>query len=174
MSAKTCAGFSLLEAICSLTLIVCLITMATPASVNWIDKQRMHSLQTDFFHMAYQARAVAMTRKSRVTLCPLTDQGICSFNWSNRLSSFIDSNGNRQIDLGEEIVHVLSITETVRLNWRGMRPTNSIHFSSQGVTFVSNGTMSFCSRNPAINNEAVVINRQGRIKTSSTVTNCSP
>ena len=173
MSAKTCAGFSLLEAIYTLTLMTCLIAMATPASVNWIDKQKMHSSQVDFFRIASQARALAMTRQRRVTLCPLTDQGTCSNSWSNRISSFIDTNGNRQLDSGEEIIQTLLLADTVRLNWHGMQPTHSIQFSSQGMALVSNGTMSFCSRKPEVKNKAVIINRQGRIKTSDDVTYCS-
>ncbi|MDX1367457.1 GspH/FimT family protein [Pseudomonas sp.] len=166
------AGFSLLEALMALALIASLLGIATPALSGWVHKQKMHSLQTDLFHMATQARYLAMTRQSRVTLCPLTAQAVCSQQWTESLSSFIDSNGNRRLDQGEEIISTLQLPSGIALNWRGMRPTNSIHFSSQGVTFVSNGTMSLCPRQGSAKPGAIVINRQGRMKVSGSRARC--
>lgn len=122
--------------------------------------------------MTNKARYLAMTSQSRVTLCPLTQQGQCQQSWSDSISSFIDSNGNRRLDPGEEILSTLYLPNNIHLYWRGMLPNNSIHFSSQGVTFVSNGTMSLCPTRSGARTGAVVINRQGRIKASSDGARC--
>lgn len=166
------AGFSLHEALIALALVASLLGIATPAVSGWVHKQKMHSLQTDLLHTATQARYLAMTRQSRVTLCPLTVEETCSQQWTESLSTFIDSNGNRRLDPGEEVISTLQLPSGIALNWRGMRPTNSIHFSSQGVTFVSNGTMSLCPQQGSAQPVAILINRQGRIRVSSSEAHC--
>ncbi len=172
MRTDSTAGYSLLDSLITLALIGTLIGIATPALSSWNEHQRLRSLQTDLFHMTNKARYLAMTSQSRVTLCPLSEQGKCQQSWSGSISSFIDSNGNRQLDAGEEVFSTLYVPINITLNWRGMLPNNSIHFSNQGVTFVSNGTMSFCSSRSNTHNGTMVINRQGRVKTSKQGASC--
>lgn len=166
MRANQIAGYSLLDLLLTLAVLGLLMGMAVPASSVWQERQRMHSLKTGLFHMTNKARYLAMTSQSRVTLCPLSEQGQCQQSWSGSISSFIDGNGNRRLDPGEEIVSTLYLPKSISLHWRGMQPNNSIHFSSQGVTFVSNGTMSLCPTRPGAPTGAIVINRQGRVKTA--------
>ena len=172
MSTKAMNGFSLLEALCALTITLIITATAAPTLSSWILKQRVSSLQVDLFHITSQARYVAVTRKARITLCPLTPEGSCSARWEHSLSSFIDNNGNRRLDADEEVISTLLIPEGINLYWRGMQPINSIHFSSQGMTFVSNGTMSLCPQPPTTPAKALQINRQGRIKTADIKANC--
>ncbi|WP_457789160.1 GspH/FimT family protein [Pseudomonas sp. PL-6] len=172
MRANQIAGYSLLELLLTLAVLGLLMGMAVPASSVWQDRQQMHSLKTGLFHMTSKARYLAMTSQSRVTLCPLSEQGLCQQSWSESISSFIDGNGNRRLDPGEEIVSTLYLPSSISLHWRGMLPNNSIHFSSQGVTFVSNGTMSLCPAKPGAKAGAVVISRQGRVKTSTEDARC--
>lgn len=172
MRTDSIAGYSLLDSLITLTLIGTLIGIATPALSSWNEHQRLRSLQTDLFHMTNKARYLAMTSQNRVTLCPLSEQGKCQQSWSGSISSFIDNNGNRQLDAGEEVFSTLYVPSSITLNWRGMLPNNSIHFSSQGITFVSNGTMNFCLSRPDAHSGTMVINRQGRVKTSKQGASC--
>lgn len=107
MRANQIAGYSLLELLLTLAVLGLLMGMAVPASSVWQDRQQMHSLKTGLFHMTSKARYLAMTSQSRVTLCPLSEQGLCQQSWSESISSFIDGNGNRRLDPGEEIVSTL-------------------------------------------------------------------
>jgi type IV fimbrial biogenesis protein FimT len=166
MRTYSTAGHSLLDLLITLSLIGILIGIATPALSSWREHQRLRSLQADLFHMTNKARYLAMTSQSRATLCSLSEQGKCQQSWSGIISSFIDRNGNRQLDTGEDVFSTLYVPSSITLNWRGMLPNNSIHFSSQGITFVSNGTMSFCLSRPDAHSGTMVINRQGRVKTS--------
>lgn len=166
MKSNETAGYSLLELIITLAILGILLAIATPAVSSWRERQQLQSLQTGLFQITSKARYLAMTSQSRVTLCSLAPQGQCQQNWINSISSFIDSNGNRRLDPGEEILSTLYLPENINLHWRGMLPNNSIHFSSQGVTFVSNGTMSLCPAKAASKSGSMVISRQGRIKVS--------
>lgn len=172
MRANQIAGYSLFDLLIALAIVGLLMGIATPAVSVWHERQQLHSLKTGLFHMTSKARYLAMTSQSRVTLCPLSEQGLCQRSWSGSISSFIDGNGNRRLDPGEEILGTLYLPSSISLHWRGMLPNNSIHFSSQGVTFVSNGTMSLCPDNPGARTGAVVISRQGRVKTSSEDARC--
>lgn len=68
------------------------------------------------------------------------------------------------LDPQEAELYRIEIHPKSLIRWQGMKPTNSLHFSPSGITFVSNGTFTLCSQN---NDEAlgVIINRQGRIRT---------
>lgn len=165
-------GVSLLELLCTMAVMTVLLSIAVPAISTFKQKQQIRSMQTDLLKMTHLARYLAMTRQTKVTLCPLTELGICNQQWTQSLSSFIDGNGNRRLDQGEEIVGTLYVPDQITLRWRGMLPANSIHFSTQGVTFVSNGTMSICPQNKSVKAGAMVINRQGRVRLAGDSARC--
>lgn len=172
MRTNQIAGYNLLDLLIALTLLSILLSIATPALSAWLESQRLHSLQAGLFHATNKARYLAMTSQNRVTLCHLSEQGKCQQGWNGSISSFIDSNGNRQLDAGEEVFSTLYVPNSITLNWRGMQPNNSIHFSNQGVTFVSNGTMSLCPSRQGARTAAMVISRQGRVKISREGARC--
>ncbi|MBF6622007.1 MAG: GspH/FimT family pseudopilin [Pseudomonas stutzeri] len=165
-------GVSLLELLCTMAVMTVLLSIAVPAISTFKQKQQIRSMQTDLLKMTHLARYLAMTRQTKVTLCPLTELGTCNQQWTQSLSSFIDGNGNRRLDQGEEIVGTLYVPDQITLRWRGMLPANSIHFSTQGVTFVSNGTMSICPQNKSVKAGAMVINRQGRVRLAGDSARC--
>lgn len=174
MRTNRISGYSLLELLLTLAVLGLLMGMVIPSTSVWRDRQQMHSLKNGLFHMTSKARYVAMTSQSRTTLCSLSEQGVCRQSWSESITAFIDGNGNRRLDPGEEIISTLYLPSSINLHWRGMQPNNSIHFSSQGVTFVSNGTMSLCPVKASAKTGTLVISRQGRIKTSDEGALCPP
>ncbi len=172
MKTRHSTGYTLFELLTALAVFSILMGIAIPAVSAWQERQQLQSLQAGLFHMTSKARYLAMTSHNRVTLCPLTQQGLCQQSWSGSISSFTDINGNRRLDAGEDILGTLYLPDSISLYWRGMMPNNSIHFSSQGVTFVSNGTMSLCPARAGARTGAMVITRQGRIRVSSDDARC--
>ncbi|TRO15277.1 pilus assembly protein FimT [Ectopseudomonas mendocina] len=167
------AGYSLLNLLTTITIAAVLTGIAVPSTSAWHERQQLRSLKSGLFQMTTQARYLAMTSQSRVTLCALSEQGHCQQSWHGSISSFIDLNGNRRLDPGEEIISTLYLPSSISLHWRGMQPNNSIHFSSQGVTFVSNGTMSLCPTKANTKTGTIVISRQGRVKSSYEGARCT-
>lgn len=174
MKTNQSAGYSLLELLIATAVLSVLLALAIPTVSGWRERQQLQSLQTGLFQLTSKARYFAMTGQSRVTLCSLTSQGQCQQSWTESITSFTDSNGNRRLDPGEEILSTLYLPTSFSLYWRGMLPNNSIHFSSQGVTFVSNGTMSLCPAKSGSRTGTMVISRQGRIKVSQDGALCPP
>lgn len=166
------AGYTLLELLIALMILSALLAIATPAVSVWREGQQLRTLSNGMFHMTSKARYLAMTSQNRVTLCSLSQQGLCQQSWAGSVSSFVDSNGNRRLDQEEATLSVLYLPSGFSLHWRGMLPNNSIHFSRQGTTFVSNGTMSFCPARTDAPARAMVINRQGRVRISSKDASC--
>lgn len=165
------SGFTLIE----LLIVLCIISIfglsMSPIS-SFLAKQRLISSQSELRLLVNRARAEALALRQRVTLCPLTPDGRCTAAWSGTLSVFPDSNGNRRQDSGEDLLYRLQLDPAVNLQWHGMRPANSLHFSAQGVTFVSNGTFSLCS----LGHDEIfrlIVNRQGRTRTDRIKQPCS-
>ena len=170
MKRNRLSGVTLVELLVVLA-ILSVLGMYMPALSDVLVKQRLLSSQSDLRLLITRARADALTMQRRITLCPLLPDGRCSTVWAGTLSVFADSNGNRRQDPDEELLSVLQLEPSIKLQWRGMNPANSLHFSAQGVTFVSNGTFSLCSIG---HNETlrIVVNRQGRTRTERAKQDC--
>jgi type IV fimbrial biogenesis protein FimT len=136
-----------------------------------LSKQRLFSSQSDLQLLINRARQDALSLHARVTLCSLADNGRCQQTWAGTISEFVDNNGNRTLDPGEHELARVQIHPSVKVRWKGMKPTNSIHFSSTGSTFVSNGTFSLCHPH---HHETLklIINKQGRPRSERLQQSC--
>ena len=171
MQRNPSSGLTLIELLIVLC-ILCILGLSMPPISNLLAKQRLVSSQSELRLLVNRARAEALGLGQRITLCPLTPDGRCTTAWSGTLSVFTDSNGNRRQDPSEAVLYQLQLDHTVNLQWRGMRPANSLHFSAQGVTFVSNGTFSLC-RLGYDETFRVIVSRQGRTRTDRVKLPCT-
>lgn len=162
MNTKPNKGFTLYELLVCVAL-TCAVTWSIGALGQVVAKQRLQTTHSELATLITMARWQAMNHSRRVTLCPLQDHGRCQLPWSGTLTNFIDSNGNRALDPDEEIIASITLPTHMTLTWRGMRPTHSLHFSGNGMTFVSNGTFTLCQRN-IDETRRIILNKQGRLK----------
>lgn len=163
-------GLTLIEMLLALA-ITCILGLSMPYLSKLVIKQRLESGQSELRLLISRARMEALGLQQRITLCPLNPAGHCTPVWTGTLSVFIDNNGNRKQDTGERLLQVLQLDSSIKLQWRGMKPATSLHFSAQGVTFVSNGTFSLC--NSGYNETfRLIVNRQGRTRTERITEAC--
>ncbi len=157
------AGLTLIE-LMTVICILSILCLSMPPISALITKQRLASSQNELRLLISNARAASLSYGKRITLCPLDQGGSCTSAWTGVLSVFTDGNGNRRQDPGETLLYVMQPNPSITVTWRGMKPANSLHFSAQGVTFVSNGTFSICSKN---HDETfrLIVSRQGRTRT---------
>lgn len=162
MNPKNAHGLSLLEMLYTLA-IVSILSMGATHTQAMLNKQRLYDSQSDLHLLIRRARHDALISRTRITLCALSETGTCKADWTGSISAFTDPNGNRQLDLNEFEFSKVSFHPNIIVAWKGMKPTNSIHFSPIGVTFVSNGTFTLCLPQ---HQETVklVINKQGRAR----------
>jgi type IV fimbrial biogenesis protein FimT len=170
MNLKTAHGLSIIEMLYTLA-IISILSMGAAHTQAMLSKQRLYDSQSNLHLLIRRARHDALISRTRITVCALSVTGTCKQDWSGSISAFTDHNGNRQLDTNEVELSKLDFHPNLILDWKGMKPTNSIHFSPIGVTFVSNGTFTLCSPH---HKETVklVINKQGRTRSELTSQAC--
>ena len=170
MNYRTVGGLTLVELLISLTL-VSLLCFALPSITNMLNKQHLFSGESDLHLLINRARQDAISLRVRITLCSLGSDEHCQQQWGSTISEFVDNNGNRALDSDESEIARIQLHPSIQVNWRGMKPTNSIHFSSLGGTFVSNGTFSLCHPH---HHETLklIINKQGRLRSERLQQSC--
>ena len=170
MNTKPIRGFTLHELLIAMA-IISILALSIGALGEAIAKQRLQTTHGELAKLITMARWHAMSTTSRVTLCPLQDNVRCQLPWSGTLTSFLDNNGNRMLDPGEEVIAHISLPNRAALDWRGMSPTHSLHFSGNGMTFVSNGTFTLCHRG-IHETRRLILNKQGRLKSERLYSTC--
>lgn len=162
MDFETQRAFTLMELLIGLAIAVIAVGMAAPSMAELYRKHQLSGYQDDLMRLIIQARQHALINGSRVTVCALDAQNRCVSLKSGVLSGFQDSNGNRMLDDGELPLYTLPIPSHMRVNWAGMSPNHSLHFSAQGTTYLSNGTFTLCHRAELSRHVFLKISRQGR------------
>lgn len=170
MTHRTPSGMTLLECLYC-TLILSALALATTPVLSWLEDMETQQAQAELRLLLNHARHTALQHNERYTLCPLHQNGQCSLPWQGTISVFKDNNGNRRLDADEQIMQNMQLAPSIRLHWRGTLPLHSLHFAGNGITHLSNGTFVLC-RPQSATQRRIIINRQGRIRTSKSPTPC--
>lgn len=154
-------GISLLELLITLTLLGILAAASTPL---WPSAQRAvnHAHLNQLNELLKLARSSAVHRGQRITLCGTTDGRRCTASWTGNFHVilFIDSNDNRQLDEGEEL-----LVKENRLGgkwlWRGsgLRPYMRYGPLGEALDF---GSFYLCPEQPRADGYRLRINAPGR------------
>lgn len=170
MTNRTLSGMTLLECLYCTLFISALALAATPA-LNWLKDMQTQQAQSELRLLLNHARFAALQHNDRYTICPLHKSEQCGLPWEGTISVFKDTNGNRRLDASDQIVQVMQLDPTISLQWRGTLPDHSLHFSGNGITHLSNGTFILCHPQDS-SQRRIIINRQGRVRTSKSPTRC--
>lgn len=170
MKHKTTSGVTLIELMITIT-VISILVLLIPQLPAMLIKQRLHSNQNELRLLINRARLEALTRQQRITLCPLTSDNLCQPDWTGELAIFVDTNGNRRREEGELLLSKIQLQPTTVIRWSGMGRANSLHFSKQGVTFISNGTFNLCHPDYA-ETYRIIVNRQGRTRVERVSQDC--
>lgn len=131
MSIRKQAGFTLIELMVTLSVLLILITVGVPSLSGYLESQRLKTTTQLLKNSYSQARYEAVTGKKAVTLCPLDiNTGVCGNNWSAGILVYIDQNGDgvyavaddlrlRQVDFPDGIVVSIAGRTQVRLGAAG-------------------------------------------------------
>lgn len=161
-------GFTLLELIFTLTILVISLSIGVPTLSQWIQRSKTTGLQYKLLHSVNYARTQAILLQSTITLCPGTT--VCEHSWGGSLLIFIDQDSNGTKNQDETLLKQIDIGLLGQyLDWRSFRRTAYIQFNSQGITPALNGTFHFCPEEPF--NEfkfSIILAKTGRIRVSNT------
>ena len=159
-------GFTLLELIFTLSLLMIVLTLGIPALSQWVQRSKATDLQYTLLHSIHYARTQATQLQSTVTLCPGTSA--CEDTWGSHLLIFNDLNNNGAQDSDESLLKQVDIGLLGQnLNWRSFRKKPYLQFNSQGLTRALNGTFHFCPKEPVDNLKfSLILAKTGRARIS--------
>ncbi len=163
------AGFTLLELLTTITIVAVLASVAIPTFSNIRTTNAMATSINLFMTQLYLARSYAVTRERHITLCPASNPTTCSDDhtqWHKGYLIFQDSNKNRQLDDGEELISYQERSEQQVKIVSSSRARNRISYRPMGRAWFSNTTVRFChSLRPELN-RAIIISNNGRARQS--------
>lgn len=171
MNKNTVSGFTVIELMVTLAIIVIVMQFGVYNMKDLILRNQMTNYVNNFVTMQHLARQTAIFRQSLVTLCASNDGQICLAKkyWHEGMLIFIDYNGNQKIDNQDIIVKFhKSEVKTMRMTWRAFQNKSYLQFTSNGWTNSQNGTFRFCFDDEATTyNRALIVNRSGRLRLST-------
>ncbi len=153
-------GTTLLELLTILSLLALLAAIGIPNFVTLIDKNRLTATFDELHDSLQAARIHAITQGKTIEVCAYTQRAECGTDWTKGWS-----------------LRAASTQEILRINtqsnikgsthWNGFSKT--IRFRANGSSPTSNGRFIVCGKQEVIGQ--LIINRQGRIRESSSEEN---
>ena len=163
-------GFTIIEILVSLAILLSLIAIGTPLLNNFIVETRVDNEIFTLHRLLLVARNTALTHNSNVTLCPLNSQGFCTNSWHKELSVFTDANNNKIYEpaLNETIVAVknaIKVGDKLQYGKTrvGLTYAATGHLSGWG----QNATFSYCPKGYDDKNRGIIVAMSGRSYISS-------
>lgn len=163
-------GFSLLSLLSSLAIIAILLGIGLPSMASLVTTNRLTTQVNQLAGALTFARTEAITRNQHVILCKSQDQLHCSKDaaWHEGWLVFVDDNQNYQYDDNELMLLKNGTMQTnLHIEYAGFGSYAYVTFRPAGSTS-SNGTFTLCDTTATDRPRAVIINRAGRIRTSTT------
>lgn len=163
-------GFTIIEVLISLAILLSLISIGIPNLNDFIVNSRVNNEIVTLQRLLLVARNAALTSNSKVTLCPLNDQGHCTKQWQEEISVFIDSNNNKILEttLNEKVIaNKSAIKSGDKLQYGktriGLTYSATGHLSGWG----QNATFSYCPENHSDKSKGIIVAPSGRTYVSS-------
>ena len=155
------SGVSMLELLITTSIFISLAATAAPGCAALLLHFRSISTQQSLLTLIGQARSEALHLNRPTTICPLAANNICSTDWNEPLTLFVDDNRNAQFENGEILLRVWDELEgPVFLNW--LRGRSFLRFLPNGSTTATTGSLRYCVLGYENENFRIVIARTGR------------
>ncbi|TGN38599.1 GspH/FimT family pseudopilin [Marinobacter confluentis] len=100
------SGFTLLELMITITIAVIIASAATAGWQSLIESTSSQRVRSTLVNSFADARSHAVTQNQTTTLCPLDANQVCTANWNQPISVFLDPNNDRAITSDTEILSV--------------------------------------------------------------------
>jgi type IV fimbrial biogenesis protein FimT len=171
-----CTGFSVIELLVVLALLVLIPALVSPALSSVVNSSRLYSGAEAIFNSLLLARSEAVRRNDKVVVCKSANGVACAItgDWNQGWIVFHDANNNGNVDAGEAIVYrEAALSERIHLSGNGP-VSNYVSYGPHGkTTLVSGafqaGTITACIASKGKTDaRQVVINISGRPRQART------
>mgnify|MGYP001328648983 CR=1 FL=1 len=169
------AGFTAIELLTTAAVLCILLTLGIPVFKAAIQNNRMSAARNSITTHLNLARSEAVKRGIGMVLCPSISGSSCrsSTIWSNGFMLFVDSNGSRQYEPGEQILRYIDPgSANIRISSSTGR--RKVVYNQYGFASGYNLTFTFCEVNNLVEPRAVIVSSSGRARLSATAANGDP
>jgi type IV fimbrial biogenesis protein FimT len=160
----TSKGFTLIELMITLAIVVILTTLGTAAFTRIIAENRMATAVNDFVSTLQLARSEAVKRGIEVTVCVSADNATCNEDsdaWDGGYVVIADLDGTEEellrVQAAKPLVQVTAQVDRFTYDTDGSVPDAELHFADEGgradcrvVTVSAVGYVSTAKENDAI------------------------
>ena len=160
---RNAVGFTLIELATTVSVLAICTGVAAPSLGRFVEGQRtLAAISSLTTHMAL-ARMAAITQRRPTVLCPSSNGEGCDAgtDWSGGWMLFLDDNGNRRRDAGEDIIRVDTDPTSRHLAVSSTSGRPSLRYLPDGRAAGSNLTISVCNRQGELLGQ-VIVNNMGR------------
>jgi type IV fimbrial biogenesis protein FimT len=166
-------GFSLIELIVALAVLMLLISIGVPSFRTFSVKNLQASEVNSVVHHFHLARSLSVAKETHHILCPSSDGKQCTNapDWSHGYIVYEDSNHNRLKDQNELLHAVHQPMSDIKINIHSSELRSNRHYvvyQGDGRPMGYNLTLTFCDPDNRIHPKAVILNNMGRVRVSDT------
>ncbi|MCY7354813.1 MAG: GspH/FimT family pseudopilin [Lysobacter sp.] len=163
---RNAAGFTLIELMITLVVVVVVTTLGLPAFADTLQRTRVSAASHSLSATLASARSTAVMRKEPVSVCPMTAQHRCRMDgvWEDGWMVFRDSQRSGQPAADSDILRVVDPLDR-SLILRATSGRDRARFQPDGRSTGSTLTLSLCSADSHRLLGRVVLNNWGRART---------
>lgn len=166
-------GLTLIELLVVLTLVGIIAGIAVPAFTT-LARHNQHATATQqLLGLLQQGRALALARRTSVSLCNGQVQCVETRQWRGQILLFEDPNRNGSRETGETLHKVASIPEGLAWQWSNARSRHHMTYKPNGMTPGLNGTWTLCRDALAVQQIVISLSGRARIRTPHASVTCS-
>jgi type IV fimbrial biogenesis protein FimT len=157
------AGFTLIELAAATAVMALLAGLALPSMDALVERQRASAAISSLTAHMQLARLAAVTRNRRTVLCPTPDGNACEAgtDWSRGWMLFVDEDGNRRPDRGDDVLRVETEPTSRHLRIASSAGRQQLRYLPDGTSAGANLTLSICNARGELLGR-VIVNNVGR------------
>ncbi len=159
-------GFTLLELMVSVSILLALITVGIPSMVNFTVEMKVDREISTLHRLVAQTKNLAVNSNTYITICPLNETNSCTTDWHLTLSIFSDHNKNKKYEPNnnEVIIQVKDpINSNDKLEYGKNRTALIFGPSGHLAIWGGNATFKYCPLGHEDKNKGIVISTAGRV-----------
>ena len=173
-SMRSFMGFTLTELMITVAIAAIVLAIGIPSFRDTIRENRLTTYNNQFITALNLARSQAISRGSRVTLCPSTGADCEAIGYENGWIVFTDPNGNAKLDAGEVAIRIFEkMPDGMTLTGNSNNVATYISYDGSGFSRLKNsdafqaGTLTLCKDGKA---RQIVIGSTGRLRADANPT----
>ena len=164
---KENAGFSLIEAMVSLAILVIIAGMATANWQGTVERHQARQTKQELRTLFQVARHTAVNQRQLITFCPLDAVNVCSNDWDRPISVFLDPGNQKELLQPEYEIRVFNSFQSghITASKSGPYERRYFQFKPDGTVHGTIGNITWCPDSlMAERGVHVIVNFGGRIR----------